>query len=174
LLVRDGKLGTEQECCCPSCLCNACPESLGFSVTFYGTRDGTLTFTHPHVSASGIESLALCDRDEDSTSYSLYLLEDEPLGFGFLNIASATIAFACGPAIDGVGRSWYVSVTGAIAVNAQGDQVTYAYEAILDACDSRGLPIIDTDNMAAVTCINDTTGLALDPCPVRVTASITT
>ncbi len=175
VVMRDGKVGTEQACCCKQCVCGDCPESLGFSVTFYGTRDGTLTFTHPHAAGgSGSASLALCDRVGDSTSYSFYLVEDEALGVGFLNIASATIAVACGPAVDGDGRSWYVSVNGAVAVNAQGDQVSYAAEGIVTACDNNGLPVIDTDALAFTNCTDQETGLELDPCPIRVTVSITT
>jgi hypothetical protein len=173
-VLRDGKVGTEQECCCPQCVCGDCPENLGFSVTFYGTRDGTLTFTHPYTPPGGSASIALCDRAGDSTSYLLGLVHDEALAFGFGNIASASISFTCGPSVDGVGRSWYVSVTGRILVNAQGDQVAYAYEGIVDFCDSDGFPVIDTSVLGVEYCTDEATGLPLNPCPIRVTASITT
>jgi len=174
VVMRDGKVGTEQECCCKQCVCGDCPESLGFSVTFYGTRDGTLTFTHPYTPPGGSASIALCDRVGDSTSYALGLVHDEALAVGFLNIASASISFACGPAVDGVGRSWYVNINGRILVNAAGDQVAYSYEAVVDFCESNGLPVIDTDRLTVTNCADDATGLPLDPCPIRVAVSITT
>jgi hypothetical protein len=34
IVMRDGKVGTEQECCCAQCVCGDRPENLGFSVTF--------------------------------------------------------------------------------------------------------------------------------------------
>jgi hypothetical protein len=77
IVMRDGKVGTEQACCCKQCVCGDCPESLGFSVTFYGTRDGTLTFTHPYTPPGGSASIALCDRVADSTSSLLGLVHDE-------------------------------------------------------------------------------------------------
>ena len=173
-VVRGGKVGTEQECCCLNCLCDECPESLGFSVTVYGTRDGTLTFTHPYTPPSGTTSIAVCDRVGDSTSYLLALVHDEALVFGFGNVASAFISFACGPEVDGVGRSWYVNINGRILVNAAGDQVAYSYDAVIDFCESNGLPVIDTDELTVSQCQDESTGQPLIPCPIRVTASITT
>jgi len=176
VVLRDGKVGTEQECCCQQsqCVCGDCPENLGFSVTFYGTRDGTLTFTHPYTPPGGAASIALCDRVEDSTSYALTLVHDEALAIGFLNIASASISFACGPAVDGVGRSWYVNIAGRILVNAAGDQVAYSYDSVVDFCESNGLPVIDTNRLTVVQCADEFTNQPLDPCPIRVTVSITT
>lgn len=175
VVVRGGQVGTEQECCCLNCLCNACPESLGFSVTFYGTRDGTLTFTHQHVTASGSSSVALCDRSGESTSFYLYMSEDEVIPFGFRNIAQATISVACGPAYEVDARNWYVSVTGKILTNNQGDQVTFNFASVLDFCEDNGLPVIDTNLLTALEpCTVEATGVPVDPCPIRVTASIIT
>ena len=175
VVVRGGKVGTEQECCCLNCLCDECPESLGFSVTFYGTRDGTLTFTHPYTPPGGSASIALCDRLGESTSLLFGMVEDEVIPFGFGNIAQVTINVACGPAYEVGARNWYVSVTGKILTNNQGDQVTFNFASILDFCEDNGLPVIDTNLLTAVDpCTVEATGVPVDPCPIRVTASIIT
>lgn len=174
VVIRDGKVGTAKECCCETCRCEDCPANLGFTVTFYGTRDGTLKFTHPYARTDGGLSLALCERRDETTSYLLTLQHDEQLPFIVGNIANVQASFACGPSIDSTGRKWYVSLSGAILVNAQGDQVAYQHEAIVDFCDNNGLPVIDTASMPIVMCIDNATGQPLAPCPVRVTVEVTT
>ena len=180
VVLRDGKVGTEQECCCKQCVCGDCPESLGFSVTFYGTRDGTLTFTHPYARTDGGLSLALCERRDETTSYLLNLIHDEQLPLGFQTIASFQASFACGPSVDNTGRNWYVSLLGFVLLKtpdgpiAEGDAVSCQCDGIIDFCDNNGLPVLDTATLAGVVCQDYATGQPLNPCPIRVAVSITT
>jgi len=180
VVMRDGKVGTEQECCCKQCVCGDCPESLGFSVTFYGTRDGTLTFTHPYARTDGGLSLALCERRDETTSYLLNLIHDEQLPLGFQTIGSFQASFACGPSVDNTGRNWYVSLLGFVLLKtpdgpiAEGDAVSCQCDGIIDFCDNNGLPVLDTATLSGVVCQDYATGQPLNPCPIRVAVSITT
>jgi hypothetical protein len=180
VVVRGGKVGTEQECCCLNCLCGDCPESLGFSVTFYGTRDGTLTFTHPYARTDGGLSLALCERRDETTSYLLSLIHDEQLPLVFQNIATFEASFACGPSVDNTGRSWYVNLQGYILLKnpdgpiAEGDAVSFYCDTVTDFCDNNGLPVLDTDSLPLVMCSDFATGQPLIPCEGRITVDITT
>jgi hypothetical protein len=180
VVIREGKVGTAKECCCETCACNDCPVKLGYTVTFYGTRDGTLTFTHPYARPSGGLSLALCERRDESTSYLLALQHDEQLPFGFLNIATFQASFACGPSVDNTGRSWYVSLGGYILLKnpngpiAEGDAVSIQCDGIIDFCDNNGLPVLDTDTLPLVLCSDYATGQPLVPCQGRIKVDITT
>lgn len=173
-VMRDGKVGTEQECCCAKCLCDGCPESLGFSVTFYGTKSGTLTFTHPYTAPSGVQSAVTCDRYFSSTNIAIGLTEDEAIPFGFSNIATVSVAIACGAENAVEDGKWYVLINGTVAINANNDQVPYQFEGLVSVCDQTGLAVIDTDLIDVQQCTDPVTGNPIVPCPIRVVVVLST
>lgn len=171
IVLRDGKVGTESACCCVLCKCDACPETLGFTVTFYGVKNGPLTLSHPHTSPGGVGSSAACDQYPNGLVISLGLTEDEAIPFGFSNVANVSVTIACGPLSGVPDGEWYINVSGTVA-NVNDEQVLYGYEGLSSKCDTEGYAIVDTDDLASVQCLNLATGLAETPCPIRVVITI--
>lgn len=171
-VFRNGKVGSEQECCCQQpCLCTDCPDELGFTITFYNTKNGNLTFTHPHTAPGGAQSSVVCDRYPFGTNISLGLTEDEEIPFGFSNVASASVSIACGSENSVDDGKWYVLVNGVIAVDG-GTQVVYQYDGLVSVCNANGYAVIDTDLLAVQQCTDQATGNPIGECPVRVTVVI--
>lgn len=171
VVMRDNKVGTEQECCCIFCRCDDCPENYDFSVTFYGVKNGPLTFTHPYVSLGGNASLALCDDYANATVFNLQLGVDEAVPGGFTTVASVVCVVACGEGSNVPGGEWYISV--AVTVKDNNDvEFNATFEGLTARCDENGLAIIDTNDLTQNGCTDGSTGNPATPCPVRAVLSI--
>ena len=173
ILMRDGKVGTEQACCCNKCLCELdCDVVQNASITFYGTKNGTVTVSYPSADPNH-DSLLFCDIYGNSRQVVLGVLVTEPDGLGGVRtVASATITIVCGPDALLNDGEYYMSVNGTYGQTGDALYITFLYDSISTICDQAGLPLVDTDAMTCTDCQDQANGqVQLDPCPVRVVAS---
>ena len=171
ILMRDGKVGTEQACCCNKCLCELdCDVVQNASITFYGTKNGTVTVSYPSADPNGY-FLLFCDIYGNSRQVVLGVQVTEPDGFGGVrNVVAATITIVCGP--DALLNDGEYFTNATVTYGDAGDplQIAFLYNALWTDCDQRGLPRLDTDRMTNEYCTRG--GVEqLNPCPVRVVAS---
>ena len=175
VVVRDGKVGTEQACCCNKCLCELdCDVVQNVSLTFYGTKNGDVAVSWPSADPNLATSAGpFCTIYGNSRQVSFTIILTEPDGGGGVRtVASATIQINCGPDAGLNDGEYFISVTGTYGQTGDALYITFSYDSISTICDQAGLPLVDTDAMTCTDCTDQANGqVQLDPCPVRVVAS---
>jgi hypothetical protein len=169
VLLRDGKVGTEQACCCVTCRCDLeCPEFAGAEVSVTGTRVGTVNATIPNDDPEyEFSSAPLCDlRPFDGGKqiiWSLSYVDDTGL------VVSATFDVACGSEFGLEPGEYFITVTALVGTPPDDPSTirNVSWQSIYTDCDGNGLPDIDTNNMIQNQCV-DGDNNQLDPCPVRI------
>lgn len=168
IVMRDGKVGTEQACCCPKCRCDLeCPEFSGADVSVTGTRVGTVTTTIPNADPDFDRSVApLCDvRPFGGGRQIIWSMEyiDDYL------VVTVSFNAVCGSEFGLDPGEYFVSVTAQVGTAPDDASIIRSvnYEKIYTDCDGNGLPVIDTADMQQTQCI-DGNGDPLSPCPVRI------
>ena len=167
VVMRDGKIGTEQECCCSRCRCDLfCPEFIGASVTVTGTRVGTVATTIPNADPGFNSAGPNCEiRPFDGGRQIIWQMgytDTHQVVFVSFNVV-------CGYEYGLDPGEYFVTVGASIGTAPDDPSIireTY-YQKIYTDCDGNGLPLIDTANMEQTLCV-DGNGNALDPCPVRI------
>lgn len=172
VLMRDGKVGSEQACCCNQCRCElVCPEIAGAQVSVTGTRVGTVSTTIPNADPDFAASAApICDlRPFDGGRQIIWQLSYSDTHL----VVFVDFNVVCGSEYGLEPGEYFVTVTAQVGI-APDDPIAIRsvnYEKIYTDCDGNGLPIIDTANMDQLQCV-DGNGNALAPCPVRIQSQL--
>lgn len=172
VLMRDGKVGSEQSCCCNQCRCSLeCPEFAGAIVSVTGTRVGTVATTIPNANPDFAASIApVCDlRPFDGGMQIIWQLSYSDTHL----IAFVGINVVCGNEYGLSPGEYFVTVSATIGTPPDDPGIirSVGYEKIYTDCDGNGLPLIDTDNMDQTQCV-DGNGNPLAPCPVRIQSQL--
>ena len=174
VVFRDGKVGTEQECCCQQCRCLLeCPEFAGVEISVTGTKVGTVNVTIPSADPDfALSSPPNCQlRPFDGGRQIIWDINYSIGGTDF--VLSATFDVACGSEFGLEPGEYFVDVTASVGTipDDPGTIRNVAFQDIYTDCDGNGFPLIDTDNMQVNQCI-DGDGNPLNPCPVRIRARL--
>ena len=168
VIMRDGKVGTEQECCCTKCRCDLeCPTFSGAEVSVTGTRVGTVTTTIPNADPDFIRSIApMCDvRPFGGGRQIIWAMEyvDDYL------VVVVSFNVVCGSEYGLDPGEYFVTVAATVGTPPDDPGIIRSvnYEKIYTDCDGNGLPVIDTADMESTFC-QDGNGDTLAPCPVRI------
>lgn len=197
VVLRDGQVGTEQACCCGRCECVECDKLYTVSVTLDGSKLGSVTKTFAiDDPASFFECFGavdascnpngnvgdrfgfvqyLCTRSGDSTSIYVQYSESEIIPFGTQNIFDVIVIWFCGTDYGTENGEWYLTVNASVEPPDQDpyDQISFFAEKLYqpeECVATSPIVAIDTDSMTVGSC--DLGGVAQDPCPVRVRASL--
>jgi len=196
--MHDGKVGTEQACCCGGCECVECNKLFTVSVTIDGSKLGpstkTVNISDPasFFQCFGAVDAACnpngnvgdrfgsityqCTRSGDSTQIYVRYSEDEIILFGTQNIFDVIVIWFCGPGYGTENGEWYLTVSASVEPPGQDpprDQISFFAEKLYqpEECGPTSpIVAIDTDSMTVGSC--DLGGVAQNPCPVRVRASL--
>jgi hypothetical protein len=187
LMKEDGKVGTEQECCC--CRCEDCADEYDVTVQITGRVGGQITKTF-RVTAPfffetfGDQNGAVGERFgfiqfecNPGTILTVLVSESEVEQFGTNQIYQAAIQWTCGPGNDVNPGEWFQSLSGDLEPEERNGQIStrfiFQYERLLTSQECRGsIPRLDTDNMANLSCNAEAGGTPLNPCPVRIVATV--
>lgn len=172
VVMRDGKIGTEQECCCAKCRCDlSCPEFVGATISVTGTRAGTVSTTIPNADPQYAASAApVCDlRPFDGGRQIIWQLSYSDTHL----VVFVDINVVCGNEYGLSPGEYFVTVSANVGTAPDDASIirNVGYEKIYTDCDGNGLPVIDTANMEQTQCV-DGNGNALDPCPVRIQSQL--
>jgi hypothetical protein len=187
VVLRDGQVGTEEACCC--CLCEGCADEYDVTVTITGRVGGPITKTFRATSPSFFEAFgdqngAVGERFGfvlfecvSGTILTVQVSESEVEEFGNNQIYQAIMQWTCGPGNDVNPGEWFQNVSGDLEPEERGGQIStrfvFQYEKLLTAQECRGaIPRLDTDNMTNLSCDTEADSTPLNPCPVRIVATV--
>jgi hypothetical protein len=197
IVLRDGKVGTEEACCCGACECVECDKLYNVSVTVEGSKLGAVTktfaiddpaFFFQCFGAVDVDCTPngnvgdrfgfvqyQCSRFGDSTFISVQYQENEIIPFGTQNIFDVIVTWFCGTNWGTEDGEWYLLVVASVEPPNQNpyDKVLFDAEKLYQPQDcgpTSPIVAIDTGNMTVNNC--NLGGVAQNPCPVRIRASL--